>query len=97
MSILFCEFSVECNKKWDSLKETDIKLVRDCDDCGKAVHFITNQSQLEEAAMEGKCVAYYENISMPQSLVEQLLRIRELNKHSVITGKKMRMGLPSSK
>lgn len=96
MTIWFCEMEVKCPKKWDQLKETKDELIRDCDECGKPVHFITTQDQLEEAAMEGACVAFYENESMPQHLADQYIQIRELNKPSKITGRRMTLGLPSS-
>ena len=96
MTILFCEMEVRCPKKWDSLKETSNKLVRDCDECGKLVHFISTQEQLEEAAMEGTCVAFYEDESMTQHLADQYLRIWELNKPSPFSKGRMTLGLPSS-
>jgi hypothetical protein len=96
MTIWFCEMEVRCPKNWDSLTVTSDKLVRDCDECGKPVHFVSTQDQLEEAAMKGNCVAFYENESMPQHLADQYIRIWELNKPSTISNRRMTLGLPSS-
>lgn len=96
MSIWFCEMEVRCPKKWNDLKETSDRLLRDCDECGKTVHFISTQEQLEEAAMEGTCVAFYEDESMPQHLADQYVRIWELNKPSPFRKRRMTLGLPSS-
>lgn len=96
MTIWFCEMEIRCPKNWDDLKETEDKLIRNCDECGKPVQFVSTQDQLEEAAMEGTCVAFYEDESMPQHLVDQYERIWELNKPSPVSKKRMTLGLPSS-
>lgn len=96
MTIWFCEMEVRCPKEWNQLKQTKDELVRDCDECGKPVHFITTQDQLEAAAMAGTCVAFYENISMPQHLIDQYNRIWDLNKPVPFSKSRMTLGLPSS-
>jgi hypothetical protein len=59
MAIWFCEMEFNCPKQWDELRATADPLVRDCEECGKPVHFVDSQGELEEAAANGKCVAFY--------------------------------------
>lgn len=96
MTIWFCEMKVKCPKQWDQLKHTKDELVRGCEECGKPVHFITTQNQLEAAAMEGTCVAFYENNPMPQQLIDQYNLVWDLNKSAHLNKRRMRLGLPSS-
>lgn len=96
MTVWFCEMKVRCPKFWGDLKQTEDELVRNCDECGKSVHFIKSQEELEEAAMKGNCVAFYEDDSMPKHEVKQYERIWDLNKVSPITGRRMTLGLPST-
>lgn len=60
MGVWFCEMEFNCSKHWDELAKTSNSLVRDCDECGKSVHFVNTQEQLEDAAINGKCVAFYD-------------------------------------
>lgn len=96
MSIWFCEMKVRCPKFWGDLNQTENDLVRDCDECGKSVHFIKSEEELEDAAMKGNCIAFYENDAMPEHEVDQYERIWNLNKVSPITGRRMTLGLPST-
>lgn len=96
MSIWFCEMEVRCQKKWDELQVTANELIRDCDQCGKSVTFISTQEGLEEAAMKGTCVAFYEEASMPKFLADQYVRIWELNKPSPFSKRRMTLGMPST-
>lgn len=59
MGVWFCEMEINCSKQWEELSETGDSLRRDCGDCGKSVHFVDTQEQLEDAALNGKCVAFY--------------------------------------
>jgi hypothetical protein len=58
MGILFCEMDVNCPKEWDELALTENPLIRNCSDCGKPVHFISSQDELDIAAIDGRCVAF---------------------------------------
>jgi hypothetical protein len=58
MGILFCEMEVNCPKQWDELAPTENPLIRNCSDCGKPVHFISSQNELDMAAIDGQCVAF---------------------------------------
>ena len=86
----------ECPKQWDDLKKTDDQNIRDCDECGKPVHFISNENELEEAAMNGNCVAFYNKESMPEHVAEQYKRIWRMNKPKTVVATRVTMGLPSS-
>lgn len=96
MSIWFCNMKVKCPKFWGDLKQTDNELVRDCDQCGKPVHFINSQEQLEEAALEGNCVAFYDSDTFSADVKKQFNRIRDLNTPSTSSRNRMTLGLPSS-
>ena len=96
MTIWFCEMKVRCPKFWGDLTQTENELVRDCAECGKPVHFVKSQDELEEAAMKGTCVAFYESDRMPKHEVDQYERIWDLNKKTTVTGRRMTLGLPST-
>ena len=96
MGIWFCQMEYECPKQWDELKKTDDPNIRDCDACGKPVHFISTENELEDAAMKGSCVAFYNNESMPEHVAEQYKRIWQMNKPKTVVATRITMGLPSS-
>lgn len=48
-----------CPNQWDELTVTADPLVRYCEECGKQVHFVDRQAELEDAAAKGKCIAFY--------------------------------------
>lgn len=58
MEIVFCEMKFICSKKWNGLTLTENPLVRDCEDCGKPVHYVNDQSSFDNAAENGLCVAF---------------------------------------
>ncbi len=49
---------VDCRVKWEELKFTDNPYVRDCESCGKHVHVVETQAELDEAALRGDCVSF---------------------------------------
>ena len=53
-----CEFIFKCDRTWESLSETPNPKVRDCDACGKQVHFCTTQKQVLACAKKQQCVCY---------------------------------------
>jgi len=53
-----CDFIFKCDKNWESLRETTNPKVRDCDACGKEVHFCTTQKQVLTCAKKQQCVCY---------------------------------------
>ena len=53
-----CEFIFKCDKTWESLSATKNPKVRDCDACGKQVHFCTTQHQVLACAKKQQCVCY---------------------------------------
>ena len=50
MAIWFCGMDFNCPKQWCELTATADPLVNDCEECGKSVHFVDSQEELEEAA-----------------------------------------------
>ena len=58
MAIWFCEMDFNCSMQWDDLDATSDPLVRDCKECGKLVHFVDSQEELEEAAKKVQCVDF---------------------------------------
>jgi hypothetical protein len=81
MAIWFCEMEFKCPKQWDELTSTADPLVRDCEECGKPVHFVDSQEELEEAAANGKCVAFYnqEKDDLPDEKRRELQRTWRFN------------------
>jgi hypothetical protein len=97
MGILFCEMEVDCPKQWDELTPTEDALVRDCADCGQSVHFIDDQTQLDRAALQGKCVAFVNQLpeQISPAISQQLLTMQE--HHTSLRAAVMRrvtLGLP---
>jgi hypothetical protein len=97
MGVLFCEMEVDCPKQWDELTPTEDPLIRDCTDCGSPVHFIDDQSQLDKAALHGRCVAFVNKLSeqISPEVSQQLITMQE--HHQSLRAKVMRrvtLGLP---
>lgn len=91
MAIWFCEMDFNCPKQWDELISTTDPLVRDCDECGKPVHFIDSQEELEKAAANGQCVAFYnQEDDVPPEKREELQRTWRINSR----GGRITLGLP---
>jgi hypothetical protein len=100
MGVWFCEMEINCSKQWDELSKTGDTLLRNCVDCGKSVHFVDSQEQLEDAARNGKCVAFY-NVSDQAIPLRDRIQLRrkwienkpsDPNKVSLMT-----LGLPRSR
>jgi hypothetical protein len=81
-----------CPKQWEELNVTDDPLVRDCSECGKPVHFVDSQEELEEAAAKGKCIAFFnqEKDDLPIEKREELRRTWRINSG----GGRITLGLP---
>lgn len=97
MGILFCAMEVDCPKQWDELTPTEDTLVRNCADCGQSVHFIDDQTQLDRAALQGKCVAFVNRLpeQISPEVSQQLLTMQE--HHQSLRANVMRrvtLGLP---
>lgn len=92
MSIWFCEMDFDCPKQWEELNATADPLVRNCDECGKPVHFVDSQEELEDAAAQGKCVAFYnqEKDNLPIETRRQLRQTWRINSR----GGRITLGLP---
>jgi hypothetical protein len=97
MGILFCAMEVNCHKQWDELIPTEDALVRNCADCDQSVHFIDDQTQLDRAALQGKCVAFINQLpeQISPEVSQQLLTMQE--HHTSLRAAVMRrvtVGLP---
>ena len=100
MGILFCAMEVDCPKQWDELTPTEDALVRDCADCGQWVHFIDDQTQLDRAALQGKCVAFVNQLAdqLSPEVSKQLLTMQEhhTNLRATVV-RRITLGLPRSR
>ena len=74
MEIVFCKMKFICSKNWDDLTPTETPLVRNCEDCGKPVHYVNDHASFHRAAENGLCVAFTqtafqspENAELPNS------------------------------
>ena len=88
---------VYCPKQWNELIPTEDALVRECADCGQSVHFIDDQTQLDRAALQGKCVAFVNQLpeQISPEVSKQLLKMQE--HHTSLRATVMRrvkLGLP---
>jgi hypothetical protein len=54
-----CVFKFKCPLEWGKLDKTDIQGIRFCDICNRNVHFARTQSELDDLAGRGKCVAFH--------------------------------------
>lgn len=81
-----------CPKQWDELDATADPLVRDCAECGKPVHFVDSQQDLEDAAAQWKCVAFYnqEKDNLPIEKRQELRQTWRINSR----GGRITLGLP---
>jgi len=100
MGILFCSMAFDCPKQWDELTPTEDALVRDCADCGQSVHFIDDQTQLDRAALQGKCVAFVNQLAeqLSPEVSKQLLTMQEhhTSLRAAVT-RRVTLGLPRSR
>lgn len=92
MAIWFCEMDFNCPKQWDELKATAEPLIRDCEECGKPVHFVDSQEELEEAAAKGQCVAFFnqEKDDLPLEIRQKLRQTWRIKSR----GGRLTLGLP---
>ena len=100
MTIWFCEMVVDCQANWEELKFTDNPRVRDCENCGKQVHVVETQAELDEAAKRGHCVSFIKTPveELPEEMKKRLLQLdknKSLDK-SRMTASRRTMGLPRS-
>jgi hypothetical protein len=51
-------FGFECSVGWENLEKTDDENLRFCHQCDKHVYFAETQTQLNEIAKKGNCVAF---------------------------------------
>lgn len=91
MNEIKCKFEFECPKKWDALELTNDGEVRFCKSCDKNVYRVTTESEFNEYAARGDCVALdlveYATLGRPEGVpyVEYSLFIYKQK----ITGKKL--------
>jgi hypothetical protein len=92
MAIWFCAMEFNCPKQWDELTVTADPMVRQCAECGKSVHYVDSQGELEDAAAEGKCVAFYnqEKDDLPPEKRRDLQRTWRIKS----LGGRLTLGLP---
>ena len=57
--IVNCNFEYKCPLEWDNLLKTGDSNVRFCKSCEKNVHFAHTQTELDNLAGAGNCVAFH--------------------------------------
>jgi hypothetical protein len=93
MAIWFCEMDFNCPKQWDELNATADPLIRECEECGKPVHFIDSQEELEVAAAKGRCIAFFNKENDDLSLEKRQELQQTSRRYSV--ARRITVGLPS--
>lgn len=68
--IMNCDWKFKCPLSWNGLQTSENKDVRFCSSCQKDVHFAYTQSQLNQLASEGKCVAFNPPEEIPPFIPE---------------------------
>lgn len=53
-----CNLSFICPKTWAELTRTESHKTRYCDNCSQHVHWVGSQEDFDNAAADGKCVAF---------------------------------------
>lgn len=100
MGIWFCEMEIECPKNWDDLSETQNSKVRDCSSCGKSVVYVETKDELEKAAEDGTCVAFYklnaDEIDFGDRLKIDWIRLKK-GATQPVRVERMTLGLPSKR
>lgn len=56
--IINCTFEYKCSLDWNNLEKSESNDIRFCSNCEKNVYFAHSQSELNQFASEGKCVAF---------------------------------------
>jgi hypothetical protein len=51
-------FAFECSVGWENLERTEDETCRFCRRCARNVYFVETQTQLNETARKGNCVAF---------------------------------------
>ncbi len=55
--IIRCDFQFKCPLNWDDLEKLKNDKIRFCDVCRKNVNFVETQSEFDNLAKQGNCVA----------------------------------------
>ena len=85
MNKITCRFEFECSKKWSDLKATDNQNIRFCSACNHEVYLAASQSEFDQYAADGKCVAIkeaeWDMLGMPEgkAIIEYSLYIPKQN------------------
>lgn len=77
--IVNCNFQFQCPLDWNKLKLGESEDIRFCPNCSKNVYFAHTQTEVDNFALEGKCVAFhpYEGITFddPRHLPPPLMGV----------------------
>jgi hypothetical protein len=89
-----CELEFKCTKNWFELEPTDKAGIKHCNQCKKEVHLCVNQEELNQAAEQQLCVAFFKH---PTLLTKHNLKGEANEKDSEIRHfTRMTVGYPSS-
>lgn len=70
------EFSIRCDKRWETLAETRETTVKHCQQCDRNVFLAITPGELERIAQRGDCAAYLpEVISILNLDKEQVMMV----------------------
>lgn len=64
MPSITCKLKFKCPNEWTELDLTPVPGIRFCTDCQSNVYFAATQSEFEQYASQGKCVALIEDESV---------------------------------
>ncbi|QQD21099.1 hypothetical protein GJQ54_04630 [Oceanospirillaceae bacterium ASx5O] len=75
-----CPWGFKCDKQWQQLTPTADANVRFCTQCQKEVHWVADRSQLADAVVLNRCVAF----NMGQLMGEECFDISETTMGKVV-------------
>ncbi|UTY59814.1 hypothetical protein [Massilia sp. erpn] len=70
MPPVICKLKFKCPNEWANLDRTSFREVRFCTEFQSNVYFAQTQSDFEQFASEGKCIALIENESLVLGMPE---------------------------
>ena len=93
---LNCEMAFECPKNWFELTETEQAAVKHCSTCQKNVYLCITQSELDDFAHKGECIAFFSDPDLHTRF--KLSREKaEMNRNNpAIRFERVTLGLPRS-
>lgn len=93
---LNCEMAFECPKNWFELTETEQAAVKHCSTCQKNVYLCITQSELDDFAHKGECIAFFSDPDLSTRFKLSRERVEANRKDPEFQIERITLGLPRS-